>query len=196
MKLAAFSMIFGLALAACSGSGGLGPDPEIYREPIGLTAESLARLNVRSVSVSVPTSLIVSTNPNEQFPQTDIVWYEDPVGDRRVQVQTIVETGMKQAVAGLRGSAQVDVLVTVRKFHAVTPKALASSLPAWHDIKLDIQIRSADSTAVAASVGLNADSIALTQGTARAALAAGETQKSRIIARISQAVRLWLQSGA
>lgn len=188
-------MVFGLALAACSGSGGLGPDTEIFREPIGLSAESLARLNVRSASVSVPASLIVSTNPSEQFPQTDIVWFEDPAGDRRAQVQAIVETAMNQAVAGLRGSVPVNVLVTVRKFHAVTPKALASSLPAWHDVKLDIQIRSADGRSIAAIIGLNADSIALTQGTAQAALARGETQKSRIIARISQAVRLWLQSG-
>ena len=189
-------MVLCLTLVACTGGGGLVPDKDIFIEPIGLSAESLAQLNVRSIAVSVPTSLMVSTNPSEQFPQTDIVWYEDPVGDRRAQVQAIVEAAMKQAVAGMRGSVQVDVLVTVRKFHAVTPKALANSLPAWHDVKLDILIRSVDGTSVASIVGLDADSVALTQGTSRAALERGETQKSRIIARISQAVRLWLQSGS
>jgi hypothetical protein len=146
--------------------------------------------------VEVPDSLVVSVNPNEQFPRTDIVWYEDPAGDRRAQVKAIVEKGVTQGVAGLQGPGQVDVDVVVRRFHAVTPKALNNSLPAWHDVTLDISLRDSETGAVVVQIsGLKADSTALTQDKSRAALAKGQTQKSQNVARIAQAVRQWLESG-
>ena len=185
-----------LLLSGLSACTTIGPDTEIHARPIGLSAAAVDRLSVSQIVVQVPQNLTVSTDPNEQFPQVDIVWYEDPAGDRKEQVQAIVERGMRGAVAELVGPTKVEADVVVRRFHAVTPKALNGSLPAWHDVTLDITLRDANSGAVIAQIlGLNADSTALTQGQSKAALARGQTQKSRIVARIVLVVQQWLRSG-
>lgn len=181
-----------LVVASCTT---IGPHAQVYDRPIGLSAATVAQLGVHEVDVIVPETLVVSVNPNEQFPQTDIVWYEDPPGDRRAQVQAIVEKGVKQGVAGLRGPQKVDVLVVVRHFHAVTPRALNNSLPAWHAVTLDVSLIDPATEQVLARIpNLKADSTALTQGAAKAALERGETQKSRNVARIAQALQQWLAS--
>lgn len=192
MKQAGLAAVAALILAGCTG---FGPDPVVFQEPIGLSPAEVARLNVTSVDVEVPASLTVSVNPFEQFPETDIVWYEDPDGDRRAQVDAIVTAAVGAALPH-GGGVPARALVLVRKFHALTPQALGNTLPAWHDVQLDIRLVGADGTLLASTEGLNADITAPTAGDARAALAAGETQRSRITARIIQAVRLWLGSGA
>lgn len=80
-------------------------------------------LQVQAIRVNVPQSLRVS-EANRYYPGGDIVWREDPLGDRHEQVRAIFETAMKQGVAEMgEGVVPVYLDIEVTRFHALTEKA-------------------------------------------------------------------------
>lgn len=81
-----------------------------------------APISVNSVTVRVPRSLKVSER-NSYIPRGDIVWREDPIGDRHAQVQKIVQDALARGVTPLNGPVSVDLHVQVTRFHALTEKA-------------------------------------------------------------------------
>ncbi len=188
----------GLALAGCGASsdGRIGADLKAFDKPIGVSPSEVATWRLAGVSVTVPETLTVSTNPHVQFPAERIVWWEDPDGDRRAQVDDIMTAAISRGAAGLQGSRRVTLEATVNLFHAVTPKARGGLFYAWHDIAFSLTVRDAATGAVLAAVPeIDADIEALRREAAEAAVAAGETQKVRISRRVAQAVQLWLASG-
>ncbi len=76
--------------------------------------------------VTVPKSLTVS-EAKSLLPTADIVWREDPLGDRHVQVGKIVETAVLRGAQGLKGKRPVIIDVTVTRFHALTFEAERSN---------------------------------------------------------------------
>lgn len=92
------------------------------------TGQSLAPraplFKVESVRVKVPRSLKVSER-NSFYPGGDIVWREDPPGDRHAQVARIVEDAMLRGVRGLEIEEGVPAVldIEVSRFHALTEKA-------------------------------------------------------------------------
>lgn len=72
--------------------------------------------------VIVPPSLEVS-EANSYYPGGDIVWREDPYGDRYAQVQSIVEEGLNKAAAKITGERPAVLYVEVKRFHALTQRA-------------------------------------------------------------------------
>jgi hypothetical protein len=97
--------------------------------------------HVEDVRVSVSESLKVS-EANLYEPKADIVWREDPFGDRRQQVGALIASATTEAVAGLEGGAGVYLDIEVKRFHALTQKARAT-IGGTHDIEFEVCIRDA-----------------------------------------------------
>ena len=140
---------------------------------------ALANFKVVAVNVSVPQSLRVS-EANRYYPSGDIVWREDPIGNRHAQVDAIVTAGLTQGVAGFAGEREVVLDVVVTRFHALTEKA-RYTIGGVHAIQFEMTIRDAETGEILmASRPIKADFDALGGRTAVAAEARGITQKVRI----------------
>ena len=134
------------ALTACSG-GGLVSRNALASSPL-LTAEQPAApvplhpsYKVTGIDVQVPAELVVNTS-NSYKPRTDIVWHEDPNGDRRAQVDTIVTDALTRGVAGLDGTREVTLEVVVTRFHALTPRT-RYSFGGTHDVRMILAVHDA-----------------------------------------------------
>ena len=77
---------------------------------------------IRNVSVYVSPTLSVS-EANTLLPQAQIVWRGDPPGDRHQQVAAIFETAMLRAAQTINGPQPADLLINVRRFHALSERA-------------------------------------------------------------------------
>lgn len=131
--LAALAVTAGVSACATS---------EIATRNVPLDAAAMqpraALLNVQDVTVTVPRSLRVS-EANLYLPAGDIVWREDPKGDRYAQVQAIFENGLRRGVAGMQSGMPVGLHVEVRRFHALTEKA-RYTVGGMHAIQFDMTL--------------------------------------------------------
>lgn len=118
------ALLMGLAVSACGASKA---PYETATRDVPLTATELAPVqasfDVQSVRVTVPESLRVS-EANRYYPSGDIVWREDPIGNRHAQVQAIVKEGILKGVHNMQGGTLPVMLdIQVTRFHALTEKA-------------------------------------------------------------------------
>lgn len=178
-----------LTIAACSG-----PGEKAFDAPISASSKSVSDWSLRAVRVTAPKSLSVSTDPNERYPKTKIVWWEDAPGDRHAQVERIVKDAVQRGAQQMRGNTGVFIDVQVLLFHAVTPRARQIGRSSWHDISLSVAVRDQRSGEVLANAVLQPDLDALHGEAAAAAVARGETQKARISRQIAAVVQQWLVS--
>jgi hypothetical protein len=188
-----------LVLAGCGGQtddGQIGATRQMFAVPLAVQATEVAGWRLSGVDVAVPDSLTVSTDPKVQFPDARIVWWEDPPGDRRAQVDRIMTGAIGQGAAGLDGTRPVRLRAQVLRFHAVTPQALYGPWYAWHDISFTLAVHDAATGAVLARAErIDADIEALRNTAATSARARGITQASMISGRVAEAVAAWLASG-
>lgn len=82
----------------------------------------LRQINVAEINVRVSTDLRVS-EANRYYPGGDIVWREDPIGNRHVQVAQIVHDAMTKGTETFTGPVPVILDVEVNRFHALSEKA-------------------------------------------------------------------------
>jgi hypothetical protein len=82
----------------------------------------LQQINVAQINVSVPTKLRVS-EANRYYPYGDIVWREDPMGNRHAQVARIMYDAMTAGTASFTGPVPVILDIEVVRFHALSEKA-------------------------------------------------------------------------
>ena len=178
-----------LALAGCAGRF-----KTWYAEP--LSPEVTKGWHVVDVQVDVPQSLTVSEAKSLE-PRADIVWREDPPGDRHAQVAAIMENAIRLGAKGLHGSRPVILQATMSRFHALTFEAetrLSSS--GVHNINFVIQVLDARSKEVLVPpVDIDAALPALSGQQMRDARARGETQKSQITYHVAQTIAGWLGTG-
>lgn len=179
---------FLLLLSGCSGSWATD-----YEAPV---PQDVSRnWQVNRVFVSVPGSLTVSEE-NSLTPNADIVWHGDPPGDRRQQIQHLMTDALKSGSAGLRGGRRVDVVATMREFHAVTPAAVSRAPSAVHNISFVLQVRDARTGDALTEPSLvQADLEAHVGAAAVIAAQSGETQKRRITRHVANVVAGWLGTG-
>lgn len=148
-----------------------------------------AAVTVQAVRVSVPRSLRVS-EANLYYPLGDIVWREDPLGDRHAQVQAIVEAGLKQ---GLQDMPQTGVPVLldveVTRFHALTEKA-RYTVGGVHSVQFKLSLLNPE-TGIAYTEPRLVKANLKAFGGARAINAErnGITQKLRITNHIAEVIR-------
>jgi hypothetical protein len=144
----------------------------------------------------VPEALVVSEEASI-FPKADIVWREDPAGDRKAQVSRIVRDAARAGGAGLRGGRPVYLDVSVRRFHALTFEAERFlSVSGVHDITLVVQVTDARTGEVLAGPAqVEASLPALSGNEMIQARLRGETQKSQISAHLRRVFAGWLGIG-
>ncbi|MBA3910455.1 MAG: hypothetical protein C0524_11360 [Rhodobacter sp.] len=148
------------------------------------------------VRVNVPKSLTVSEQKT-LLPSADIVWREDPQGDRYAQVDVIMTNAITRGAQGLNGSRPVIIDVTVSRFHALTFEAEQRSQN-WgvHNINFTARVVDARTGEVLLpATEIRAELPALSGAQMRAARAKGQTQKSMITAHVEKTVAGWLGLG-
>jgi len=151
---AALMIIAATALTACSGGAGLVTRNLPADSPLlGAGAgEALAPVplnpsyNVVGVNVEVPESL-TSSEENGYKPRVDILWQEDPAGDRHSQVDKLMTAALDEGVAGLTGERDVVLDVVMTRFHALT-KRTRYSIGGEHEVWMYLTVRDAETGAV------------------------------------------------
>ena len=120
---AAAALTFALGLGACASvdtaTRDTPPTASLIDTPDGAVAPSV---QIVDIQVSVPRELRVS-EANRYYPSGDIVWREDPIGDRHQQVADVVRDGLMMGAERIEGDIPVIVGVEVTRFHALTEKA-------------------------------------------------------------------------
>jgi hypothetical protein len=177
--------------AGCVGGGG-GAFQTYFDQPV---PPAVARSwRVAKVVVTAPHSLKVSEERTYE-PRADIVWREDPEGDRYAQVEKIMHDAIARGASGLHGSVPVRFEVTMTRFHALTFEA--ESLPyaniGVHNINFIMKVVDARTGAVLVGpTEMEASLPAMTGNEMIAARIRGETQKSQIQAHVARTIQAWL----
>lgn len=179
------------AVTACVGGGS---SFETTYDPVPADVSRAWRL--AEVRVAVPKSLRVS-EAKTLLPDADIVWREDPLGDRYEQVAKIMDAAITRGAQGLPGGRAVIIDVTVTRFHALTYEAeLRGESWGVHNIDFKAQVLDAASGAVLLpETFIRAELPALSGEEMRAARAKGQTQKSQITAHVAKTIAGWLGIG-
>jgi hypothetical protein len=178
-----------LILAACGGTY-----RTYYEAPVDASVSRTWR--VVDVAVRVPDELTVSEE-RSLVPRADIVWREDPPGDRKAQIAAVLRDAIGRGAAPLRGGQPVRFVVTVQRFHALTFEAetrLADS--GVHNVHFDLAVVDARTGAVIRGPErIEADVPAFSGPTAIERRRAGETQRSVITNHVASVIQGWLGIG-
>lgn len=166
--------------------GAVATQPASQEQP--KPAAILSQVRVEEISVSVPRSLRVS-EANRYYPSGDIVWREDPIGDRHAQVQKIVADALGKGTEALDGPVPVKLNIVVVRFHALTEKA-RYTVGGVHAIRFRMQVIDAETgDALSEPRVVEADLDAFGGQQAIAAEARGITQKVRISNHLAEVIR-------
>ena len=188
--LASVMLAGALGLAACGGN-------KWATDYAGVINPEMAKgWKVVAVDVTVPRTLTVS-EANRYAPNADIVWREDPFGDRYDQVDAIITDAAKRGVAGLHGKREVKLLITMQQFHALSEKARALlNNSGVHDITFTAQVvDNATNAPLSPPDLIKADLVAYVGDQAIAAEKQGLTQKVRITDHVAAVIAGWLGTG-
>lgn len=127
-------------LGACNSAVPTGNVPlETLPTKTSIKSSQSIAWHIQDVRVNVSETLKVS-EAHLYLPDADIVWREDPFGDRRAQVKNIIDMAASQAVLNMDGTNPVYLDIEVKKFHALSQKARAT-VGGRHWIQLEICIR-------------------------------------------------------
>ncbi|UWR20930.1 DUF6778 family protein [Sulfitobacter sp. S190] len=153
-----------------------------------LPQEIAELINVSQVKVTVPRSLRVS-EANRYYPTGDIVWREDPIGDRHAQVAQIFHDALRAGTAQFDGDIPVILDIRVERFHALTEKA-RYTVGGVHSIRFAMVMRDAKTgQALSEPHVVQADLDAFGGQQAITAEARGLTQKVRISQHLGEVIR-------
>ncbi len=193
MSLSRRAALLGLTatlLAACVGGGAFKTD----YTPV--PPEAAAAWRLAEVRVDVPKSLTVS-EAKTLLPKADIVWREDPLGDRHAQVGKIIETAVLRGAQGLKGTRPVILDITVTRFHALTFEAEQSNRD-WgvHNIDLVARVLDAKTGAVILpATPIRAETPAFSGAKMKELRRQGQSQKSIITNHVAATIAGWLGLG-
>jgi hypothetical protein len=189
MTLTRRSTLLGLSallMSACVGGGG-----KFETDYTPVPADLAKSWRLAEVRVSVPQTLVVS-EAKTLLPRADIVWREDPLGDRHAQVGKIIQAAVLRGAQGLRGSRPVIIDITVIRFHA----ELSNHDWGVHNIDLVAQVVDARSGAVLLpATKIRAETPAWSGERMKAARRKGITQKSMITNHVAATIAGWLGLG-
>lgn len=156
--------------------------------PAAMLVTSATDVRVDNITVRVPRALTVS-EANRYLPKSDIVWREDPIGDRHAQVANIFHAAMHRGTEKLDGARAVALDIEVKRFHALTEKARYTT-GGVHNIVFNLTLRDAETGAqIAETRRVRADLDAFGGREALAAEARGQTQKVRISDHLAEVIR-------
>lgn len=183
-------ILFAGALSACGNYdvASRGADRPVAALVPPTMADMSANWNVVDVRVDVPTNLRVS-EANVYYPLADIVWREDPFGDRYAQVQKIMDDGLTRGLSHLNGPRPVYFDITMSRFHSLTEKT-RYSVGGVHNMVFTLTVIDAASGArLHGPVEIELDLKAYGGAQAFAAERRGHTQKVRILSHLTNTMR-------
>ncbi|SMH58044.1 DUF6778 family protein [Maritimibacter sp. HL-12] len=96
---------------------------------------------VVDVKVEVP-DVLTSSEQNGIKPRSDILWQEDPAGDRHAQVRALMTEALEEGVSDITGSRDVVLEVVMTRFHALT-KRTRYSIGGEHEVWMFVAVRDA-----------------------------------------------------
>ena len=148
----------------------------------------MGQINVASVNVIVPTELKVS-EANRYYPNGDIVWREDGMGNRHAQVAKIVNDAMIAGTQGFNGPVPVTLDIQVSRFHALSEKA-RYTVGGVHNIIFTMVLRDARTgEQLTTPRKVETDLEAFGGQQAISAESRGLTQKVRISGHLAEVIR-------
>ncbi|MBT2131960.1 DUF6778 family protein [Aliiroseovarius lamellibrachiae] len=178
------------ALSACVKPGDVtrGATPKLeLLTATEIASQAVTQFNVTDVRVNVPRDLKVS-EANTFKPKADIVWREDPLGDRYQQVEVILQAAFERGVSTLNEGRDVVLDIQLQEFHALTQRT-RYTYGGTHAIRFSLTVLDAETGAVVEPARvIQADLRAFGGGEALAAEARGETQKVRITDHLAKVV--------
>ncbi|MEL6451319.1 MAG: DUF6778 family protein [Pseudomonadota bacterium] len=192
MKLVMLLLMGGL-VSACANTNVASRNAPFEAPPLAApvpveTIVAPAQVRVDQITVRVPRSLSVS-EANRYLPTGDIVWREDPIGDRHAQVATIFYGAMVKGTEALDGDRAVNLDIEVSRFHALTEKARYTT-GGVHNINFLLTLRDAETGApLGEPRRIRADLDAFGGQQALQAEARGLTQKVRITNHLAEVIR-------
>lgn len=142
---------------------------------------------VTGVEVTVPPALTVSEE-NGIKPRADILWQEDPAGDRYAQVDALVTKALQQGVAGMAGARAVKIEAVVTRFHALT-KRTRYTYGGDHEIWMVMAMRDAATGELLEPGRLIGFDLKVSADEALANEAKGVFQREEITAAVAQMIR-------
>lgn len=144
--------------------------------------------NITQINVRVPRQLSVS-EANTFKPRADIVWREDPLGDRYVQIETLLSQGLAPLTQDQIEGRRVVVDVQITKFHALTQKT-RYTVGGTHDIHFFLSVLDAQTGEMLGQPRLIETELEAYGGAkALEAMSRGETQKLRIQRHVLEVLR-------
>lgn len=179
-----------LAVSGCVSTANVSRDRAFDTTPPAVENIVVQDWGVVAVNVEVPRTLTVS-EANTIKPRADIVWREDPIGDRHTQVDDLMTQALTPAFEPVTGAIPVIVNIEMTRFHAQTQRVRYSSLPSEQEIEFNMTIVHAE-TGVILSGPEHWDLTfpALGGDDAIQADATGLTQRLRITRRLND----WVQA--
>ncbi len=179
-----------LVLAGCVGGTGVSRDLAFDSPPPAVDNMVTQDWDVIGVDVDVPRTLTVS-EANTIKPRADIVWREDPIGDRHTQVDTLMTEALTPAFEQVTGTVPVIVNIRMTRFHAQTQRVRYSNLPSEQEIEFVMTIVHADTGVILSGPeAFDLTFPALGGNDAVEADAAGLTQRLRITRRLED----WIEA--
>ena len=166
-----------------------------FRAGVSQSQSVVSSWALGDVDVKVSDKLTVTRSPSRRYPPvTELVWYGDPPGDRKAQVEALMADAVRAgAVDALVGSQPVTIALNITEFHAMTPRARATELQLGvHEIMFDISVIDGSGNVVASETGVRSDLEAFSGASALQAEQIGQGQKIRIQTRVAQVIRAWL----
>lgn len=154
-------------------------------------AEIVRQINVSQINVTVPYSLKVSEK-NRYYPTGDIVWRDDPIGDRHAQVGKVVKDAMLAGTSGFQGPVPIILDIQLVRFHSLSEKA-RYTVGGVHNIVFDMTLRDAitgKQLSKPRRIDTSLDAFGGQQ--AKTAEARGLTQKVRVTNHLAEVIRLQL----
>ena len=146
------------------------------------------QINVSQINVNVPSSL-KSTEANHYYPNGDIVWREDLIGDRHAQVGKILKDSMTAGTAAFQGPIPIILDIQLVRFHALSEKA-RYTIGGVHHVVFDMMLRDARAGEhLSKPRRIETDLEASGGQQAKTAEARGLTQKVRLTNHLAEVIR-------
>lgn len=138
------ALILGAALAVsgCVSTTDVSRDIGIDAVPVVENFE-VQDWDVTAVEVDVPYSL-TNSEANTLKPRADIVWREDPIGDRHAQARAVMIEALEPAFAAVDGTVPVIVAIEVTRFHMQTQRVRYSNVPSEQELEFILTVRHAE----------------------------------------------------
>lgn len=197
MKVCRLVLAFAIAGSAFGLTGCIGVNTFQTYYKASVAPDVSKSWHVTAVTVAVPDKLTVSEEHTFE-PTADIVWREDAMGDRHIQVVAILQEAITRGAKNLQGPRPVRLDVTVSRFHALTLEAESLNVPGIgvHNVNFVIRVLDAKTGAILAGPeDIDAAMPALTGAEMIKARLRGESQKTQIQAHVAATIAGWLGVG-